>query len=230
MKITFLTLFPQQIESHLEYGVFRIASQDHGIQLEVRNLRDWTDDTHKTVDDKPYGGGPGMVIKIEPVYRALRDLKAQNCKVIVTTPVGEVFSDKVARELADSFYQDDVHYIILCGHYEGFDARVHEHLVDLELSVGDYVLSGGELPALTISDAIIRLIPGVLGNYESADDDSFADGLLEYPSYTRPDDFNGWKVPDVLISGDHKKIEQWRRSESENLTKKNRPDLLPIED
>jgi tRNA (guanine37-N1)-methyltransferase len=173
------------------------------------------------VDDAPYGGGPGMVMKIEPIDQALSEIRCPDSKVILMSPQGRPFSDQVARELA---LETDL--IFLCGHYEGIDQRVADHLVDDEISIGDYVLTSGVLPALVITDAIVRLIPGVLGDQQSAEQDSFAEGILDHPHYTRPAEYNGWKVPDVLLSGNHKAIAEWRKETALTTTRKRRPDLI----
>lgn len=222
MKIDIVTIFPNQLESFLKEGIFRIAQSKGLVEIKVHDLRNWTDDNHKTVDDTPFGGGAGMVMKAEPIFKAVENLKQKNSKVVITTPRGEKLSQARLQALAI----EDAHYIVICGHYEGIDERVHEHLADLEISVGDYVLSGGELPALILVDGMIRLIPGVLGNKDSLDDESFNDGNLEYPQYTRPADFNGMKVPEILLSGDHEKIKQWRKMKSEVATKEKREHLV----
>ncbi len=223
MKIDILTIFPKQIESFLSEGIFRIAKSKELAQINVHDLRDWAEDKHKSVDDSPFGGGAGMVMKVEPIFNALKELRGENTKVIVTTPRGRRYDQKYAQELSED---PSAHYIIICGHYEGIDERVHEKLADIEISIGDYVLSGGELPSLVIIDSILRLIPGVLGNADSALNDSFSDGLLEYPQYTRPAEFNGWNVPDILISGDHEKVKKWREEQSIITTRKNRGDIV----
>lgn len=223
IKIEILTIFPEQLENFLQYSIPAIAVEKQLVEIKVHNLRKWTTDKHQTVDDRPFGGGAGMLMKVEPVYNALKDLRQPNTVVIATTPRGEKLTQSKLREFSSV---EDAHYIILCGHYEGFDERILENLVDLQISVGDYVLSGGELPALIIVDGIIRLIPGVLGNSASTETESFENNLLEHPHYTRPEEFNGWKVPEILLSGDHKKIEQWRQEKSKAITDKHRPDLI----
>lgn len=222
MKFDIITIFPEQIEHFIQYGIFRIA-QNNGVEIKVHDLRKWTDDNHKTVDDRPYGGGAGMVMKIEPVYKALKEIKTKSAKVIAMVPHGIRLDQQMLRGLSA---ESDADYILLCGHYEGFDQRILDNLVDYEISVGDYVLSGGELPTLTLIDGIIRLLPGVLGNESSSVDESFENNLLEYPHYTRPEKFNGWSVPETLLTGNHKEIEIWRRDQSLIRTRKNRPDLL----
>lgn len=220
MKIDIITIFPEQITSFIKEGIFRIAKEKGLVEINVHNLRDWTDDNHKTVDDHPFGGGAGMVIMPEPVFKAVESLKQKNTKVIITTPRGEKLTQNTVKKLSSS----KSHYIILCGHYEGFDQRIHDALADYEISIGDYVLSGGELPALILVDSMVRLIPGVLGNEESLIEESFEEGL-EYPQYTRPADYKGMKVPDVLLSGHHENIKKWRNEKSKALTQKVRPDI-----
>lgn len=221
MQFDILTIFPEQIKSFISEGIYRI-SQDKGHKIQVHNLRDWTTDAHKSVDDRPFGGGAGMLMKIEPIFNALKDIKVQNSKVILTTPVGKKLNQKMVVDLAQAKVEQ---YVIIAGHYEGFDFRIHEHLVDFEISIGDFVLSGGELPALIIVDSMLRRLPGVLGNDESVVSESFEGGILEYPQYTRPADFNGWKVPEVLQNGNHAEIEKWRVEQAKELTKKRRSDL-----
>jgi tRNA (guanine37-N1)-methyltransferase len=184
-------------------------------------LRDWTHDRHKTVDDRPFGGGPGMLMKPEPLFEAVESLRREQTKVILLSPSGRKFSQAIARELAE---QSDL--LLVTGHYEGFDERVRETLADDELSIGDYVLTNGALPAMVVIDAVTRLLPGVLGDDESSADESFSQGLLEYPQYTRPAEFRGLKVPDILVSGNHAEIEKWRRAQARTRTTEIRPDLL----
>ncbi len=206
MKVDIITIFPAQVSSFTSEGIFRIA-KDSGVDIKVYDLRAWTTDKHKTVDDRPFGGGAGMVMKVEPIYKALNDLRKDNSLVLLTSPKGKRFNSKYAKSLSKKD-----HLIIICGHYEGVDERVRKNLVDQEISIGDYVLSGGELPALVIVDAMLRHVSGILGNPESLKEESFErDMKSEYPQYTRPEEFHGWKVPDVLLSGDHKKIENWRK-------------------
>ena len=185
------------------------------------DLRDFTHDNHKTVDDKPYGGGAGMLMKPEPLFEAVESLKSSRTKVLLTSPSGEPFTQKMAHELAN-----EEHLIVICGHYEGVDERVRQVLVDRDISIGDYVLTSGNLPAMVIVDAVTRLLPGALGSPESEIDESFEDGLLEYPQYTRPAEYRGYRVPDVLLSGNHRQIAEWRRQESERRTGIVRPDLM----
>ena len=192
------------------------------VEINAVNLRDYTHDRHQTVDDKPFGGGPGMLMKPEPLFEAVEALRKDDTKVILTGLRGEQFSQKIASELAQ-----ESHLVIVCGHYEGVDERVRKHLVDREISIGDYILTSGNLPAMVMCDALVRLMPGALGCDESDVDESFSteSGFLEYPQYTRPADFRGWTVPDVLLSGNHALIEKWRRNEAFLETLRRRPDL-----
>ena len=215
--------FSRSVKDFLNYGIFRIAIENKHLDVRVHNLRDWTSDNHRTVDDRPYGGGAGMILKIEPVYKAINEIKEKDGFVIMPTPRGQRLNQKIVKDL---YKKDFDQMIFLCGHYEGFDERIHENLVDFEVSIGDYVLSGGELPTLVILDALVRNIPGVLGNENSILEESFEDGFLEYPQYSRPENFNGWKVPEVLLSGNHKEIEKLRKEKSIRETKKKRPDML----
>jgi tRNA (guanine37-N1)-methyltransferase len=191
------------------------------LDLKIHQLRDWTHDRHKTVDDKPFGGGPGMLMKPEPLFEAVESLSRAETKVILLAPSGRKFDQSIARELAQ---EKDL--LLVTGHYEGFDERVREALADDELSIGDYVLTNGALPAMVVVDAVARLLPGVLGDDASSADESFSHGLLEYPQYTRPAEFRGMKVPEVLLNGNHAEIEKWRREQAKLRTKKDRPDLL----
>lgn len=225
MKIDVITVFPEVIEAGSGYSIVKRA-QDKGIlDVGVHNLRDYAHDRHRSTDDAPFGPGAGMVMKPGPIFEAVEAIREGEepgeSKVLLMTPQGEPFSQKIAGELAA-----ERHLIMLCGHYEGVDERVREHLVDREVSIGDYVLTGGELPALVVLDAVARLLPGVLGDEESAVDESFSEGLLEYPHYTRPVEFRGWRVPDILISGHHRMIAEWRRRMSLKRTLERRPELL----
>ncbi len=193
------------------------------VRINTVNLRDFTYDNHRTVDDKPFGGGAGMLMKPEPLFEAVESLKTEKTKVLLTSPQGEKFNQRIARELAG-----EEHLIVICGHYEGVDERVRQALVDRDISIGDYVLTSGNLPAMVIVDAVTRLLPGALGSPESEVDESFENNLLEYPQYTRPAEYRGWKVPDVLLSGDHAKIARWRLEEAKKRTMQNRPDLLNV--
>jgi tRNA (guanine37-N1)-methyltransferase len=221
MKIDVLTLFPAMFAGPLDESIVKRAREAKLLDLKIHNLRDWTHDRHKTVDDKPFGGGPGMLLKVEPLFEAIESLQREKTKVILLSPSGRKFSQEIARELAQ---QDDL--LLVCGSYEGFDERVREALADDELSIGDYVLTNGALPAMVVIDAVARLLPGVLGDDESSHDESFSHGLLEYPQYTRPAEFRGMKVPEVLLSGNHAEIEKWRREQAKSRTEKQRPDLL----
>lgn len=222
IQFDILTIFPESIEAYINSSIVKRAQEKGLVQINVHDLRKWTEDKHHTVDDTPYGGGPGMVMKVEPVFNALKELKKENSKVLITTPKGEQLTQTKLVEFSNT---TDAHYIILCGHYEGFDQRIHDHLVDYEFSIGDYVLSGGELPALVLVDGIVRLIPGVLGNEYSLVSESFSNGVLDFPQYTKPSSFNNWDVPEVLLSGNHKQIEEWRKDQSKNDTEQKRPDM-----
>ncbi len=224
IRFDILTLFPEMFVGFMESSIIRKAREKGLIETRLVNFRDYATDRHRTVDDTPYGGGGGMVLKPEPIFAAVEDLLKDLPKkppILLMSPQGEPFTQKKAEELA----QHD-HLVLICGHYEGFDERIRTHLATGEISIGDYVLTGGELPAMVVVDSVSRLIPGVLGNQSSAVDDSFSTSLLEYPQYTRPVDFRGWKVPDILLSGHHAKIERWRRQESLRRTWERRPDLL----
>ncbi|WKZ31625.1 MAG: tRNA (guanosine(37)-N1)-methyltransferase TrmD [Thermodesulfobacteriota bacterium] len=222
MVFDILTLFPEFFSSTVRHGVVGRAAASGLIEVNARSLRDYTEDRHRTTDDYPYGGGHGMVMKVEPVVKGIEALKGHGApaSVVLTTPQGRLFSQPIAEELASMG-----RLIIVCGRYEGYDERIRE-FADYEISIGDYVLSGGEIPALVIIDAVSRLVPGVLGEPESAKSDSFSRGLLEYPQYTRPEEFRGMRVPEVLLSGNHAEIEKWRRKESIRRTCLRRPDLL----
>ena len=221
MKIDVLTLFPAMFAGPLDESIIKRARTKGFLDLKIHDLRDWTHDKHRTVDDRPFGGGPGMLMKPEPLFEAVESLRREKTRVILFSPSGRKFNQTIARELAQ---QDDL--LLITGHYEGFDERVREALVDDALSVGDYVLTNGALPAMIVVDAVTRLLPGVLGDDESSLDESFSHGLLEYPQYTRPAEFRGMKVPEILLSGNHAEIEKWRREQAKLLTKEKRPDLL----
>ncbi|MDP4097568.1 tRNA (guanosine(37)-N1)-methyltransferase TrmD [Paenibacillus sp. P96] len=250
MKVEVLTLFPEMFEGVFGASILGKAQEKGIVSLSAVNFRPYADNKHNTVDDTPYGGGGGMVLKPDPIFAAVEDLlegqadkvskegevtkseaqwtadeqpagTARPPRIILMCPQGETFTQRKAEELAR-----EEHLIFICGHYEGYDERIREHLVTDELSIGDYVLTGGELPAMTVIDSVVRLLPGVLGNETSAVADSFSTGLLEHPHYTRPLDFRGWKVPDILLSGHHANIEEWRRRESLRRTLERRPDLL----
>ena len=222
MRIDIITVLPELLESPLNYSIVKRARDKGLVEINVINLRDYTNDKYKTVDDYAFGGGAGMVMMIEPVFRAIEELKSQRNydEIIYTSPDGERFSQKMANSLS---LKENI--IILAGHYKGIDHRIREHLITREISVGDYVLSGGELPAAIIADAIVRLIPGAMSDEQSALSDSFQDDLLAPPVYTRPADFMGWKVPGILLSGHTAEIEKWRHEQSLERTRKLRPEL-----
>ncbi|MGI8956230.1 MAG: tRNA (guanosine(37)-N1)-methyltransferase TrmD [Chthoniobacterales bacterium] len=221
MRVDIITLFPEVCRVPLGESMMGRAQQAGALELQVHNLRDWTGDRHHVVDDAPFGGGQGMVMKPEPIFAAVASLRTAESTVVLMTPQGRRFAQAIARE-----FSRKAHLIVICGHYEGVDQRVIEHLVDAEISIGDYVLTNGAIAAAVFVDAVVRLLPGVLGHAQSAQDDSFAAGLLEAPHYTRPADFRGWKVPEILLSGHHGEIAAWRRREAERRTRENRPDLL----
>ena len=221
MKIDVLTLFPGMFPGPLDESIIKRACESGRLQLGVHDLRDYTHDRHRTVDDRPFGGGPGMLLKPEPLFEAVEALRGEKTRVILTSPAGRPFRQEIARELAG-----EKHVLLICGSYEGFDERVRQRLADDEISIGDYVLTNGALPAMVIVDAVTRLLPGVLGDDESSQDESFCGCLLEYPQYTRPAEFRGMNVPEVLLSGDHAAIEKWRREQATVQTRQRRPDLL----
>lgn len=221
MKIDVLTLFPEMFSGPLDASIVGRARKNGLLNLRLQNLRQWTHDRHKTVDDKPFGGGAGMVLKPEPIFEAVESLADDKTHVILTAPAGRPFNQAIARDLAQK-----EHLLFICPSYEGVDERVCEALADDELSIGDYVLTNGGLPAMVIIDAVTRLLPGALGDDESARDESFSQSLLEYPHYTRPAEFRGMKVPEVLLSGHHAEIVKWRAEQARERTEKRRPDLL----
>jgi tRNA (guanine37-N1)-methyltransferase len=225
MKIDILTLFPEICRAPLNESMMKRAQENKIVDLQIHNLRDWTTDKHHIVDDAPFGGGQGMVMKPEPIFAAVEALKSRSTnretRIVLMSPAGKRLDQKLAADLSR-----ESHLIIICGHYEGVDHRVIEHLVDLEVSIGDYVLTNGAIAAVVLVDAVVRLLPGALGHEQSATDDSFSIGSLESPQYTRPSEFRGWKVPEILLSGNHAEIAKWRREQALNRTKKNRPDLL----
>ncbi len=229
MRIDILTLFPQMFQSPLSTGIFKRAFDRQLLEVEVHNIRDYTHDKHHTVDDYTYGGGAGMVLKPEPIFEAVaaitKDVSPQTgdskLPIILLTPQGRPFSQPIALELSKHR-----RLVLICGHYEGVDERLREHLVTDEISIGDYILSGGELAAMVVADAVIRLVPGVLGAEDSALNDSHVNGLLEHPQYTRPPEYRGWPVPEVLLSGNHAQINRWHREQSLIRTLKRRPELL----
>jgi tRNA (guanine37-N1)-methyltransferase len=232
MQFEVFTLLPEVFPSYLETSIIKRARERGLIHVDVHNIRDYTHDKHHMTDDTPYGGGGGMVMKPDPVFEAVETVlglaspqtppePASNIPIILLTPQGRVFNQSIAKELSAH-----PHIALICGRYEGIDERIREHLVTDEISIGDFVLTGGELPALILIDAIARLLPDVLGDPTGAEDDSHAMGLLEYPHYTRPPEFRGWKAPDILLSGDHAKIDKWRREQALLRTFKKRPDML----
>ncbi|MFD4927993.1 tRNA (guanosine(37)-N1)-methyltransferase TrmD [Peribacillus butanolivorans] len=224
MKIDVLSLFPEMFEGVFGSSILKKAAEKQAVSYNVTNFRDYADNKHSTVDDYPYGGGAGMVLKAQPIFDAVEALKGhaeKTPRVVLLCPQGERYTQRKAEEFA----KED-HLIFICGHYEGYDERIREHIVTDEISIGDFVLTGGELGAMVIIDSVVRLLPGVLGNVDSPILDSYSSGLLEHPHYTRPADFRGMKVPDTLISGNHKKIDEWRMKESLRRTWNRRPDLL----
>ena len=221
MRIDILTLFPEICRAPLSESILKRAQTSGVLDLRIHDLRDWTTDKHHIVDDAPFGGGPGMVMKPEPIFAAVESLRTDKSTVVVMTPQGQKFTQSVAAE-----FSKREHLIVICGHYEGIDHRVTDHLVDPEISIGDYVLTNGAIAATVFVDAVARLLPGVLGHEQSAADDSFSDGLLEAPQYTRPAQFRDWKVPEILLSGNHAEIAAWRKEQAIKRTQKNRPDLL----
>jgi tRNA (guanine37-N1)-methyltransferase len=236
MRIDIITLFPEICRAPLNESMMKRAQESGALELRIHNLRDWTNDKHHVVDDAPFGGGQGMVMKPEPIFAAVEDLRGESRKtsnaeqsrienrepkVILMSPTGHRFDQRMAEQLSQ-----ESHLVIVCGHYEGIDHRVVEHLIDEEISIGDYVLTNGAIAAVVLADAIVRLIPGVLGDEQSAHDDSFREGLLEGPQYTRPAEFRGWKVPEVLLGGNHGEIAKWRKEQAKKRTRENRPDLL----
>lgn len=225
MRIDVLSLFPAMFEGVFQSSILGKAADKGIVSLNVVNFRDYANNKHNTVDDYPYGGGGGMVLKAEPIFSAVEGLpgvsEVKRPRVILMCPQGETFTQAKAEELSA-----EEHLVFICGHYEGYDERIREYLVTDELSIGDYVLTGGELPAMVVIDSVVRLLPGVLGNETSAVTDSFSTGLLEYPHYTRPAKFRDWEVPDVLISGHHENVAKWRRQQSLLRTLKRRPELL----
>ena len=223
IRFDVLSIFPEMFSSPLNFSLLKKAQEKGLINICLHDIRNWASDKHRMTDDAPFGGGCGMVMKVEPVERALAEIKNKvgESQVILMTPQGETFNHKIATELAS-----ETQIIIICGRYEGVDERIRTYLVDREISIGDFILTGGELSALVLIDAVSRLIPGVLGNADSPAGESFSNGLLEYPQYTRPANYKNWSVPEVLMSGNHAEIERWRRRESLKRTSKRRPDLL----
>lgn len=223
MRFDVFTIFPEVFNPYINTSIIQRAITNHIIQINLHNIRDWAADKHHTTDDTPFGGGGGMVMKPEPLFSAVEGVAGDppECPVILMSPQGSLLTFQKAKELSQLS-----RLVILCGRYEGVDERVVEHLVTEEISIGDYVLSGGELPALVLIEALTRLLPGALGDPEGAQDDSFASGLLEYPHFTRPAEYRGWKVPEVLLNGNHKEINRWRRKQALKRTLLKRPDLI----
>jgi len=221
VRIDVVTLFPQMFPGPLAESMLRVGQDKGAVEIRVVDLREYTEGRHRVADDYPFGGGGGMVLKPEPLFRAVEALRGPDARVVLLCPQGPTFSQATAARLATVS-----HLVLLCGHYEGIDERVRRHLVDEELSIGDYVLTGGELPALVVMDAVVRLLPGVLGDPDGAVRDSFAGGRLDYPQYTRPAEFSDHGVPEILLSGDHERIAAWRRREAFRRTVERRPDLL----
>ena len=221
MRIDILTLFPEICRAPLNESMMKRAQTSSALDLRIQNLRDWTTDKHRTADDAPFGGGQGMVMRPEPIFAAVESLRTESSIVVLMSPQGRRFAQSTAQELSTH-----EHLIIICGHYEGVDHRVTEHLVDREISIGDYVLTNGAIAAVVVVDAVVRLLPGVLGDEQSAANDSFSAGLLEGPQYTRPAQFRDWTVPEILLSGNHAEIAAWREREARRRTQQNRPDLL----
>jgi tRNA (guanine37-N1)-methyltransferase len=222
VHVDILTLFPQMFQGMFDSGIMKRASEQKLVSIGVHNIRDYTHDKHHTADDYPYGGGAGMVLKPEPIFEAVESIEREaETPIILLSPQGRLFCQQVAQELA-SYNQ----LILICGHYEGVDERVREHLASDEISIGDYVLSGGELAAMVVIDGVFRLVPGVLGSEASPLDDSHVGGMLEYPQYTRPASYRGWPVPEVLLSGNHAQIDSWRREQAIRRTLEQRPELL----
>ncbi len=219
MKIDVLTLFPDMFNGVFDESIIKRALDNNLVEINVHNIRDYSKDTHKKVDDTPYGGGAGMVLMCQPIFDAVKALRSENSKVILLTPSGKLYKQRMAIDLSL-----EKHLIIICGHYEGFDERI-KTICDMEISIGDYILTGGEIPCMVLIDSITRLIDGVIRK-ESYENESFSDNLLDYPTYTKPRTYEGLSVPDVLVNGDHAKIDKWRREQQIKLTEKNRPDLL----
>src|SRR5512140_1244217 len=213
MKIDVVTLFPAMFAGPLHESIIKRAREAGRLDLAIHNLRDYSHDRHKTVDDRPFGGGPGMLLKPEPIFEAVESIASEQTHVVLLTPAGRRFEQRIARELSRR-----EHLLLVCGSYEGFDERIREHLADDELSIGDYVLTNGALPAMVVIDAVTRLLPGALGDDQSAHDESFSQGLLEHPQYTRPAEFRGMKVPEVLLSGNHAQIARWRAEQATSRT------------
>ncbi len=221
MLIDIATIFPKMFDPVLNESIVKRAQAKGKVKIRVHDLRDYTSDKHRKVDDRPFGGGAGMVIRPEPVFNLVKAVAKKGSRVVLLSPQGKKLDQARAKKLARC-----KHLVLICGHYEGIDERVRKHLADEEISIGDYILTGGELPAMVVVDCLVRLVPGVLGDKNSLNFESFEGNLLEYPQYTRPSDFRGYRVPEILLTGDHAKIEAWRKAESLKITRKIRPDLL----
>lgn len=221
MRIDIVTLFPRMFEGPLDESILKKARERGFVQIEIHNVRDHAEGKHRITDDRPFGGGPGMVMKVEPMVRCIESVKKPESRVILLTPQGKRLEQSMLQRLAK-----EKHLILVCGHYEGVDDRVRQMVVDEEISIGDYVLTNGAIPAMVVVDGVSRLLPGVLGHEDSAKDESFSHGQLEYPQFTRPEEFRGMKVPEVLLSGNHQEIAKWRQEMSEKRTQTQRPDLL----
>jgi tRNA (guanine37-N1)-methyltransferase len=219
--IDIITIFPDIFFGPFSDSIIARAIEKGLVKINTVDLRDYTDDKRRTIDDKPYGGGPGMLMKADPVFRAVEEIRRDDSYVILLTPQGKVFHQSIAEKFVDK-----KHLILICGHYEGIDERVRDQLVDMEISIGDYILTSGNIPAMAVVDTIVRLIPGVLGSAESSVSESFSDGILEYPQYTRPVEYRGMEVPEVLLSGNHQAIAEWRKKEALKRTGERRPELL----
>jgi tRNA (guanine37-N1)-methyltransferase len=229
MQIDIITLFPEMFKGPFDESIVKRAQNKGAVKINIHNLRDWAVDERGSVDARPYGGGPGMVLRCEPVFAAVEEIKTDDSLVVLLTPQGKLFKQQTAQKLAEQ-----KQLILICGHYEGVDERIRKHLIDLEISIGDYVLTGGEIPAMAVTDAVVRLLPGVLKKTTATTEESFSNAefnsdnqqTLEHPHYTRPRNYKGYKVPQVLVSGDHKKVAQWRQEQALKRTKKRRPDLI----
>ncbi|MBT3192292.1 MAG: tRNA (guanosine(37)-N1)-methyltransferase TrmD [Verrucomicrobia bacterium] len=221
MRIDIITIFPGMLQGFLQESMLKRAVERGKVTFNTVDLRDFACDVHRTTDDRPYGGGPGMVMKPEPLFEAVESVRTDGCRVVLMTPQGIPFRQSTAATLAET-----EHIVFVCGHYEGVDERVRQALVTDEISIGDYILTNGVLPAAVVADAVVRLLPGVLGGEGATEEESFSQGLLEYPQYTRPAEYRGMRVPDVLSSGNHQAVEAWRQEQSETRTRERRPDLL----
>lgn len=208
IKFDIITIFPETVKKYIDTGILKNAVKKELVEINVHDLRKWTKDKHKTVDDTPYGGGPGMIMKVEPIYEAVKELKEKDTVVAITTPKAKVIKQ---QDLEDFSQKKDMHMIIICGRYEGFDQRVHDYLIDYEFSIGEYILAGGELPALVFIEGVTRLVPGVLGNELSLEEETFVNGETDHPQYTKPESFNDWSVPKALLSGNHQEIKEYRQ-------------------